>query len=64
MHWAAVEDLLAELGWLPAEAELEYPRPILAGHHPQLVSSRDSPAQLSCWLLSDTRVLAAGRLAR
>jgi acyl-ACP thioesterase len=63
VHWAAVEDVLAKPGWLPASAELEYHRPILAGHAPRLVVSRQ-PDLLWCWLLDGGRRLASARLAR
>jgi len=61
--WAAVEDLLAGLDWLPASAELEYHRPILAGHDIRLAASQ-TPDQLSCWLLSGVQQLTSGRLTR
>ena len=63
VHWAAVEDVLAEAGWLPCGAELEYHRPILPGHDPRLVVSRQ-PDHLSCWLLDGPHRLASARLAR
>jgi len=66
VHWAAVEDLLAGLGWLPATAELDYNRPILPGCQPRLVS-RHTEDELSAWLLDGTRPtarLATARLAR
>ena len=63
VHWAAIEDLLDGLGWLPAVAEMEYPRPILSGTRPRLLASRPGPGQLSAWLTEGTRTLAAARLA-
>jgi acyl-ACP thioesterase len=63
VHWAAVEDVLAEAGWLPCGAELEYHRPILPGHDPRLVVSQQ-PDQLCCWLLDGPHRLASARLAR
>jgi len=62
IHWAAVEDLLARLDWLPASAELEYHRPILAGHEPRLVAAQ-RPGQLSCWLVDGSQQLASARLS-
>ena len=59
--WAAVEDVLAGLDWLPASAELEYHRPILPGHDVRLAASRTRD-QLSCWLLDGARQLASARL--
>ena len=38
VYWAAVEDAVAELGWLPAVAEIEYHRPALPGCEPRLLS--------------------------
>jgi acyl-ACP thioesterase len=61
--WAAVEDILAGLDWLPASAELEYHRPILPGYDVQLAASHTRD-QLSCWLLNGTQQLASARLAR
>jgi acyl-ACP thioesterase len=63
VHWAAVEDVLAEAGWLPSGAELEYHRPILPGHDPRLVVT-EQPDQLRCWLLDGPHRLASARLAR
>lgn len=63
IHWAAVEDTMAGLSWLPARAELEYHRPILPGHKPQLVTSH-TPDRLSCWLINGTQRLASAQLAR
>ncbi len=61
IHWAAVEDVLAGLDWLPASAELEYRRPILPGHDPRLVVSHTRD-RLSCWLLDGTRQLSSALL--
>jgi acyl-ACP thioesterase len=61
--WAAVEDIVAGLDWLPASAELEYHRPILPGQDIRLAASH-TPDQLSCWLLAGPRQLASARLAR
>src|SRR6266581_2584386 len=63
IHWAAVEDILAGLDWLPATAEFEYHRPVLPGIDPQLVTSC-APGQLSAWLLTGTQRLASARLCR
>jgi acyl-ACP thioesterase len=63
VHWAAVEDVLAEAAWLPASAELEYHRPVLAGHHPRLVASQERD-HLWCWLLDGGQRLASARLTR
>ena len=65
VHWAAVEDVLAGLapGWLPASAELEYFRPILPGHDPEIVIEH-SPDHLGVWLRSGAERLASARLTR
>lgn len=63
VHWAAVEDEIAVAGWVPALAELEYPRAIEPGTRPVLAASRgESETQL--WLLDRDRVLASARLVR
>ena len=61
IHWAAVEDVLAGLDWLPAGAELEYHREILPGCEPRLVTSKE-PDQVLVWLLNGTQRLASARL--
>jgi acyl-ACP thioesterase len=66
VHWAAIEDLLADTGWQPAAAALEYHRPIMSGYQPRLVSAPDA-AGLSAWLvagrqLREGALLAAARL--
>jgi acyl-ACP thioesterase len=63
VHWAAVEDALAGLDWLPAAAEVEYHRPILPGQRPQLVTSEDGSG-LQAWLLDGGQRLASALLAR
>jgi acyl-ACP thioesterase len=61
IHWAAVEDELAPLDWLPAHAELEYQRPILPGAAPELVTSQE-PGELRAWLREGPQRLASARL--
>jgi acyl-ACP thioesterase len=61
IHWAAVEDVLAGLDWLPSRAELEYHRPVLPGHDPQLLSER-ADGQLMVWLCADGERLASAVL--
>lgn len=63
VHWAAVEDALAESDWLPAGADIEYQRPILPGDEPGLVTSQ-STDELRVWLLRGARALASARLTR
>jgi hypothetical protein len=64
IHWAAVEDVLAGLDWLPDTAELEYHRAIEAGPAPLLAVSPARDA-VSLWLLDGARQrLASARLAR
>jgi acyl-ACP thioesterase len=61
VHWAALEDELAGLDWLPARAELEYHRPILPGAEPELVTSRE-PGELRAWLRQGPQRLASAWL--
>lgn len=64
VHWAAAEDLLAGLDWLPGAAELEYHRPILPGAAPALAVAPDEGG-VSFWLLGESgHRLASGRLNR
>jgi acyl-ACP thioesterase len=42
VHWAALEDVIAGLGWLPASAELEYHRPIKPACQPRLLTGPGS----------------------
>jgi acyl-ACP thioesterase len=74
VHWAAVEDVVAGLGWLPAGAELEYHRPIGPACRPRLLTAPAVPAGggaggkagggICAWLLDGAERLASGRLAR
>lgn len=64
--WAAVEDALAGLDWLPASASMEYHQPILPGCEPRLAASR-SPGGLDAWLTAGQdrqNRLASARLTR
>ncbi len=61
VHWAAVEDALAGAGWLPASAEIEYPRPVLPGREPALIAER-ADGRLQAWLTDGPDVLASARL--
>jgi acyl-ACP thioesterase len=63
VHWAAAEDVIAGLGWLPSRAEMEYHKPMLPGHQPELVTSGSS-GEAGLWLLGGGRTLASARLAR
>src|ERR1700722_15012894 len=63
IHWAAVEDVLAGLDWLPDGAELEYHRPVLPGCDPYLAVGHEKN-QVSLWLLDGTQRLASARLSR
>lgn len=67
VHWAAVEDVIEELGWLPELAVLEYHRPIMPGSRPRLLTeavppSPDSPQRASAWLVQDGERCASARL--
>jgi acyl-ACP thioesterase len=59
--WAAVEDVIAETGCAPGWAEVEYPRAILPGCEPHLVSE-GSAGEQKMWLVSGGRVLASAVL--
>jgi acyl-ACP thioesterase len=59
--WAAVEDRLAELDWLPAWAEVEYQREIRPGCEPRLAVDGDA-ARAMLWLLDGERPLASAVL--
>ncbi len=61
IHWAAVEDVLAGLDWLPSRAELEYHRPVLPGQEPRLLTER-AESQLSVWLCHGGERLASAVL--
>jgi acyl-ACP thioesterase len=61
IHWAAVEDELAGVDWLPGHAELEYHRPILPVAEPELVS-RPEPGELRAWLRDGPQRLASAWL--
>ena len=61
IHWAAVEDVLAGLDWLPRHAELEYHRPVLPGHDPRLLTGQ-AAGQLTVWPCGDQQRLASAVL--
>lgn len=63
IHWAAAEDAIAGLSWLPASAILEYHHEILPGSRPSLVTARAGD-ELSLWLCNGDQRLASGVLSR
>ena len=63
VHWAALEDVIAGLGWRPSTAELEYHRTIRPGAHPRLLTGPGTGPEVYAWLLDGTDRLASGRLA-
>lgn len=63
IHWAAVEDVLAGLDWLPDRAEMEYNRPVQPGCDPYLAASHEKH-EVCLWLLDGPLRLASARLAR
>ncbi len=66
VHWAAVEEAPARVGWLPASAEVEYHRPLLPGCEPQLLVTPE-PGHAWAWLLEGgegSRPLASARLTQ
>jgi acyl-ACP thioesterase len=63
--WAAVEDVLAAGHWLPAQAELEYHRPMLPGGQPRLLAreeDRGDGRAVFLWLTDGGERLVSGRL--
>jgi acyl-ACP thioesterase len=68
IHWAVVEDVLADIGCVPSVAEVEYHRAILPGCAPWLVTERRE-GEVAVWLLDSpasapaSRLLASARLA-
>jgi acyl-ACP thioesterase len=50
VHWAVVEDVLADIGCVPSIAEVEYHRAILPGCRPWLVTER-CEGETALWLL-------------
>ncbi len=63
VHWAVVEDVLADAGWLPVRAEMEYHRPILPGTAVRLATGAGSAGPV-LWLLDGERLLASALLTR
>jgi len=63
ISWAAVEDELDGLDWLPAWAEVEHNEAITRDDSPSLIRER-SEAGLDLWLLAAGRVLTSARLHR
>jgi len=62
VYWAAAEDAVAGLGWLPAVAEVEFHRPALPGCEPRLLRSPGETAAWA-WLLDGGRPLASARMS-
>lgn len=63
VSWAALEDALAPLDWLPVRAELEHNDAMTLDDEPRLASA-PSEAGLDLWLVSGGRVLTSARLHR
>jgi acyl-ACP thioesterase len=63
IHWAAVEDVLAGLDWLPSSAGIEYHRPILPGQ-PARLATRHEDGGLWAWLTGGGKQFASAVLAR
>jgi acyl-ACP thioesterase len=63
VHWEVVEDELAATDWLPSVAEVEYPRAIMPGCRPRLLTGHDADRTM-LWLLAGDRVLASALLIR
>ena len=63
VYWAAAEDAVAGLGWLPAVAEVEYHRPALPGCEPLLLCCAQGDSEAWAWLLDGGRPLASARMS-
>lgn len=63
ISWAAVEDELSHLDWLPQRAEVEHNDAITPGDAPRLARG-PSDAGLDLWLVASGRALTSARLLR
>jgi acyl-ACP thioesterase len=63
ISWAAVEDELSVLDWLPLRAEIEHNEAITFSDSPRLASERSGGLH-DLWLLAEDRVLTSARLHR
>jgi acyl-ACP thioesterase len=63
VHWAVVEEELADGNWVPSVAEMEYHRAIVPGCTPELVTDRRD-GETVLWLQADGRLLASARLSQ
>jgi acyl-ACP thioesterase len=63
ISWAAVEDELSHLDWLPQRAEVEHNDAMTLADVPRLASG-PSDAGLDLWLVTAGRVLTSARLFR
>jgi len=63
VSWAAVEDKLSQLDWLPRRAEVEHNEAVTLDDSPQLTSS-PSEAGLDIWLVAGGQVVTSARLQR
>jgi acyl-ACP thioesterase len=63
ISWAAVEDVLSRLDWLPVRAEVEHNDAITLADSPRLASGV-SDVGLDIWLVDGERVLTSARLSR
>jgi acyl-ACP thioesterase len=59
--WAAVEDLVAEVGREPVQVEVEYHRAMLPGCEPRMLLAGDDHERLM-WLQADGHLFASARL--
>lgn len=63
ISWAAAEEVIAAVGWLPRRAELEHHREITASHSPRLLDEATTEvAELA--LVENGQLLTAARLER
>ena len=63
ISWAAVEDELSRLDWLPVRAKVEHNEAITLADSPRLANEA-SDGGLDMWLVAGDRVLTSARLSR
>jgi len=61
VHWAAVEEALTSVPWLPAWAELAYHEELRGSAAPDLVTA-EGEGELSAWLFDQARLVASAQL--
>ena len=64
ISWAAIEDELARVAWVPDRAEVEHNQAITASDEAPRLVVRPGEHQLQVWLLAGGHVATSGRLSR